>query len=372
MGMSRPPLRRVLLTALLALAATVVVIYVATMSDRDQTHGAVSLVIGIDGGHSGWSSSEIDARAKLGAAVTRHEWDTSSPVEDQEDVVLAAATKIHTRIHALLGGNEIGDPLEYRDWVVEFVRYYGPGGAFWRGHPELDASRYAITTIELGNEPYLDAMSAGEYADAISPTLKAIASLHLPVEVVAAGYVYGDDTSWVDTLYQRIPDLNSLIHALALHPYWYGHDPAQSGPAGSFARIESLRAAMDSHGAESMPIYITEYGQSTAACGEECVSEQHQAADLRAMIDGVTSHRDWKVEMLSIFQLLDRGTDSSQRELQFGLRREDGRPKPSYGIVRAAMRRYRGSESFGPRTSGHYETIANRTGGTTCPSLAFS
>jgi hypothetical protein len=342
MGMSRPPLRRVLLTALLALAATVVVIYVATMSDRDQTRGAVSLVIGIDGGHSGWSSSEIDARAELGAPVTRHEWDTSSPVEDQEDVVLAAATEIHTRIHALLGGNEIGDPIEYRNWVVKFVRYYGVGGRFWREHPELSASRYSINTIEIGNEPYVGEMSAEEYANAIRPTLDAIAGLGLPVEVVIAGYAYGNDTSWVDTHYERIPDLNSLIHALALHPYWYGHGPAQSGPAGSFARIESLRAAMDSHGAESMPIYITEYGQSTAACGEECVSEQHQAADLRAMIDVVTSHPDWKVEMLSVFQLLDRGTGSRERELQFGLRREDGTPKPAYRIVRAAMQRYRG------------------------------
>jgi hypothetical protein len=46
--------------------------------------------------------------------------------------------------------------------------------------------------------------------------------------------------------------------------------------------------------------------------------------------------------MISIFQLLDRGTDSSDRELQFGLLREDGTPKPSYGIVRAAMQQYRG------------------------------
>jgi hypothetical protein len=332
----------ILLTALFALAATIVGIWLAAISDRDQSHEAVPLAIGIDGGHSSWSSSEIDHRAELGAAVTRHEWDPSSPVEDQEDVVLEAATDIRTRIHALLGGNEIGDPIEYRDWVVEFVRYYGPGGTFWQEHPELDSSRYAITTIELGNEPYVGEMSAEEYADAIHPTLEAIDSLQLPVEVILAGYVFGDDTSWVDTLYERIPDLNSLIGAFALHPYWYGHDPADPGPAGPFARIETLRAAMDSHGADSMPIYITEYGQSTASCGEECVSEEDQAADLAAMIDAVTSNPDWKVEMLSVFQLLDRGTDSSERELQFGLLREDGTPKPAYEIVRAAMQRYRG------------------------------
>jgi Glycosyl hydrolase catalytic core len=339
MSISRPPLHAVLPTALLALAATIIGISVASTSGGEERG---SLVIGIDGGHGDWSSTEINARVQLGAAVTRHEWDPLSPLEDEEDVVLAAATEIHTHIQALLGGNEIGDPIEYRDWVVEFIHYYGPSGTFWREHPGLDASRYAITTLELGNEPYLEAMSAADYADAIRPTLEAIAHLDLPVKVVIPAYVYGDDTSWIDTLYERIPGLNSLFYAFALHPYWYGHDPAEPGPAGSFARIDALRGLMDAHGAESKPIYITEYGQSTAACGDECVSEAQQAADLAAMIAAVASHSGWKVEMLSVFQLLDRGTDSNDRELQFGLLSEGGTPKPAYGIVRAAMQGYRG------------------------------
>ena len=65
-----------------------------------------------------------------------------------------AAGEIHTRIHALLGGNELGDPNHYSEWVIEFIRRYGQGGSFWVEHPELNASRYAITTVELGNEPY--------------------------------------------------------------------------------------------------------------------------------------------------------------------------------------------------------------------------
>jgi hypothetical protein len=335
----RGPLRPALLIGLLALGAAIVVISVASTSGDDAKS---SLTIGIDGGHSSWSSTEIEARAELGAAVTRHEWEPLTAMEDEEDTVLVAATEVDTRIQALLGGNELGDPLEYRDWVVEFIRYYGPGGTFWQEHPELDASRYAITTIELGNEPYVEGISPAEYADAIQPALEAIDSLELPVKVVIAGYVYGDDASWVDNLYERVPDLNSLFDAFALHPYWYGQPPDEPGPAGPFARIEALRGLMDSYGAESKPIYITEYGQSTAACGEECVSEEHQAADLAAMIDAVTSHPEWKVEMLSIFQLLDRGTETSERELQFGLLREDGSPKPSYEVVRAAMQRHRG------------------------------
>jgi hypothetical protein len=320
--------------------AAIAGIAMASMSDGGEER--VPLAVGIDGGHASWSSGEIDARAELGAPVTRHEWDPSSPVDDEEDVVLEAATDVRTRIQALLGGNELGDQDEYRDWVVEFIEFYGPGGSFWQEHPTLDAERYAITTVELGNEPYAEGVSAEEYADAIQPALEAVAELGLPVKVVIAGYAYGEDSSWVDTLYDDIPDLNSLIDSFALHPYWYGHDPAEPGPAGSFARIDTLRRAMDAHGAESKPIQISEYGQSTALCGEECVSEEHQAADLGAMVDAVASNHGWKVEFLSVFQLLDRATDSEERELQFGILREDGSPKPAYEVVRDAVQAHRG------------------------------
>jgi hypothetical protein len=298
--------------------------------------------VGIDGGHGGWSSAEITYRAQLGAAVTRHEWDPNEPVDEQEDVVLTAASQVHTRIHAQLGENELGDPTHYREWVVAFIRRYGPGGSFWSTHPGLDASRYAIGTIELGNEPYFGGMTAAEYADTVRPTLEQIHNLGLPVKVVLDSRIYGTDTAWMDTLYQRIPELNSLFYAFADHPYWYGHDPAEVSPAGPFGRIDALRERMNELGADTKPIFITEYGESTANCGEECVSEDEQAEHLLAMIVAVATNPQWRVGMLSIYQLIDRGTNSSDRELQFGLLRENGTEKPSYPIVQAAVQNYRG------------------------------
>jgi hypothetical protein len=318
---------------------------------RERAHASVvptqvggNLVIGVDGGYAGWSDSEIVERRELGAAVTRHEWDPSQPVEDQDDVVETAAATIHTRPYALIGGNQLGDPGHYREWVVAFVRRYGIGGSFWAQHPELDSSRFAITSIELGNEPYFGEMSAELYADTVRPTLEEIRRLHLPVSVVLPSRVYGNDTSWMDTLYERIPDLNSLFTAFADHPYWYGHDPATVSPAGPFARIETLRRRMNELGADAKPIYITEYGQSTADCGSECVDEAAQAQHLQEMIGAIVGRPDWGVKMLSVFQLRDRGSHSGDRELQFGLLRQDGSAKPSYGIVQAAMQQYRGGQ----------------------------
>ena len=301
-----------------------------------------SLVVGIDGGYTGWSDDEIEERAELGAAITRHEWDPTEPVDEQDDVMEAAWGEIHTKIHALLGGNQLGDPTHYREWVIEFVRYYGIGGSFWDKHPELDESRFAITSIELGNEPYFGEMSVEEYAAVVGPTLEEIKRLNLPVTVILPSRVYGSNTSWMDKLYTLIPNLNDYFDAFAEHPYWYGHEPASTGPAGPFGRIETTRRRMNEHGANTKAIWITEYGESTADCGEECVPEATQATHLRQMLDAIVSRPDWGVKMISVFQLRDRGTDSSDRERQFGLIREDGTPKPAYPIVESAMAAYRG------------------------------
>jgi len=313
----------------------------APSGTRSPTAGP-PLTIGIDGGYTNWSDTETAQRAALGAAVTRHEWDPLEPVDEQDDVVLDAAAEIGTRIHALLGGNQLGDAAHYRDWTIAFIRRYGLGGTFWNEHPELDEARYAIRSFELGNEPYLGEMSPGLYADTVRPTLEAVDRLGLPARIVLPSRVRGANTSWIDTLYERIPNLNSLFYAFAEHPYWYGHDPAQIGALGPLERIDALRQRMDAWGAVDKPIFITEYGESTANCGAECVSEAVQAEHLSKMLSAAIARTDWKVELISVFQLLDRGTDSSDRELQFGLLREDGTAKPSYAIVRGLMQQYRG------------------------------
>ena len=300
------------------------------------------LIVGVDGGYGGWSAAEVEERADLAAPVTRHEWDPAEPVDAQDEVMEVAVGEIHTRVHALLGGNELGDPNHYREWVVAFIRRYGLGGSFWKAHPEYDESRYAITTVELGNEPYFGEMSVDEYAAVVGPTLEEIKRQNLPVTVVLPSRVYGSNTSWMDGLYTLIPNLNDLFDAFAEHPYWYGHEPASSGPAGPFGRIETTRRRMNEKGANTKAIWITEYGESTAECGEECVGEDTQALHLQQMLDAIVSRPDWGVNMISVFQLRDRGTESSDRERQFGLIREDGSEKPAYPIVESAMAAYRG------------------------------
>ncbi len=258
-----------------------------------------------------------------------------------------AARDIGTRIHALLGGNTIGDPIAYRDYVVAFIQRYGQGGTFWAEHPALDAARYAIRTFELGNEPYYGAMTREQYADAIRPALEAVAAKGLPARMLPASYNYGDQKTdvpwvglmWMETLYSRIPNLNSLIGGFATHPYWYGHAPDETSTDAErpFTRLDLLRQEMNDHGAQDKPIYITEYGQSTATSSDS-VSEARQESDLHALLNAAaTGFHNWNIAGLYVYQLIDRGTSSADRELQFGLLRQDGTPKPAYATVKSYL-----------------------------------
>lgn len=307
------------------------------------TPGSEGLTIAVDGGWGGWwGEADIAYRAQLNAAVTRHEWDPTDPVNAQDELVYTAASRVHTRIHAQLGANELGNATSYREFVVAFVKRYGLGGSFWKLHPELNEATYAITSIELGNEPYFGGMSAALYADTVRPTLEAIKSQNLPVKVILVSRVYGTDTTWMDTLYSRIPNLNDYFYAFADHPYWYGHSPEEGTAAGPFGRIGVLRKRMNEKGASAKPIWITEYGQSTANCGSECVSEATQKEHLQKILDAAINRTEWKIGLISVFQLRDRSANPTDREHGFGLLRYDGSQKPAYSMVRSLMQQYRG------------------------------
>ncbi len=174
-------------------------------------------------------------------------------------------------------------------------------------------------------------MSAALYADTVRPTLEAIKSQNLPVKVILVSRIYGTDTSWIDTLYSRIPNLNDYFYAFADHPYWYGHRPDEGTAAGPFGRIGVLRKRMNEKGASAKPIWITEYGQSTANCGEQCVSEATQKEHLQKILNAAITRTEWKIGLISVFQLRDRGMNSTDRELRVraAALRRDARSPPT-------------------------------------------
>ena len=153
--------------------------------------------------------------------------------------------------------------------------------------------------------------------------------------------IYGTDTTWMDTLYARIPNLNDYFYAFADHPYWYGHSPEGAPPPVRSAGSNVLRKRMNEKGASAKPIWITEYGESTANCGEQCVSEATQAEHLQKILNAaITRDRLEDRPDLRLPAARPR-PNSSDREHGFGLLRYDGTQKPAYSMVRALMQQYR-------------------------------
>ena len=91
------------------------------------------------------------------------------------NIVYAAAAKIHTRIHAQLGGNELGTASQLPR-IRHRLHQAATASAALSGNCTRSSNEaaYAITTVELGNEPYFGEMSASLYADTVRPTLEAI------------------------------------------------------------------------------------------------------------------------------------------------------------------------------------------------------
>ena len=258
--------------------------------------------------------------------------------------MLEATSRVHTRILATCSAATSSATLPTTEnGSSPSSAATGWAAASGASTPASTKATTRSRAFELGNEPYFGSLSAAQYADAIRPTLEAVKLLGLPAKLIVPNYIYGTDTHWIDTLYQRIPNLNELFYAFADHPYWYGHNPAETGDGNSpFERIETLRQKMAEHGAGDKPLYITEYGESTANCGEECVSEAVQAAHIEKMINAAITRTEWKVEALFIYQLHDWASGSTVREQQFGLLRADGTKKPAYQVVQAALQNYRG------------------------------
>ena len=242
------------------------------------------------------------------------------------------------------------DPAAFADFVAHVVARYGPGGQFWAVHPEL-ASR-APDYFELWNEPYYPmyangqvdpgryarlVKAAGQAGRAANPRAKFIAAAE--TDILPAGS--STWVRWADGMYAAVPDLNDYFDAVAVHPYSKNRPP--DAPINGyihdkFQRIASIHQAFADHGGGDKPLWITEIGWSTCADpGQDCVSEDTQAAyisKLLAMVRGV--YRDF-VGGVFLYRTIDLGPpNSSDAEMNYGVARQDGAPKPAWFALRAA------------------------------------
>jgi len=148
----------------------------------------------------------------------------------------------------------------YADYAQAFAARYGPGGEFWRSHPELPSE--PVQTYEIWNEPdnaefWTPAPDPARYADLYLTARVAIDAVQPAARVIVGGLT--QPTTFVPAMLAARPELRGHIDGIGIHPY--------GQPAVVLAKIKDDRAMLDAQGLSSVPLYVTEFGWTTSPPG---------------------------------------------------------------------------------------------------------
>ena len=220
---------------------------------------------------------------------------------------------------------------------IRFVRAaigrYGTNGTFWGEHPDLP--HLPIVHWDMWNEPYISLFWApSPNAGAYARFFRDVVSQSESVDPAARFMLETDSqTEWVDQMFAAVPDLARYADLVSVHPYTGDTPPEACGASvqerrGHLCRLLDVRAALDRHGAERAPMWITEVGYSTAPQGRKTVSEDAEARHVHTIFNLL---RKWDVvEGMIWYTYQTSEQNPAEREDFFGLVRSDGSPKPAW------------------------------------------
>jgi hypothetical protein len=237
---------------------------------------------------------------------------------------------------------------DFTDYATKVAQRYGPGGTFWASHPELTPK--PIRTLEVWNEPsgYWNAAPNPDpvrYASLALATAQAVHAVSGDIDVIIDGSLMqartdGQIRSWIGAILDAQPTLKNHIDGYSVHPYPYpppqGPYATHDDPRWDYGVVEEVRALTVSKGA-AKPIYITEVGWSTAPDGEGVVNEATQAQYVVGAIRRAVNEWGSYVPRVYIYSFDRDGSDTTEREAFFGLRRRDGSYKPAWPAVQELL-----------------------------------
>jgi hypothetical protein len=162
--------------------------------------------------------------------------------------------------------------------VVEFLERYGPGGTFFRDHPDLP--NRPVTKIEVWNEPNfqymipdrepraeVEAEREALYAKVLVQTYKTVKKRWPNVTVIGfgAGGASKGDIRFIKHVHEKAQAVARSYDALSTHPYTepVGPDMFCVKPWGGYAVapcLAEIRAILAKHGRGDVPIWYTEVG----------------------------------------------------------------------------------------------------------------
>ena len=170
---------------------------------------------------------------------------------------------------------------EYADYAAAFAARYGPGGSFWRAHPQITPQ--PVTTIEIWNEPdqptfWEPSPDAGAYAALYLAARDAIDAVDPNIRVIVGGLT--DPAGFLPQMLAAAPALHGHIDGVAIHPY--------GRPATVLSKVAGARTTLDGLGLGSVPLYITEFGWTTEPAGAyDYVPAAQRPGDIATTLRGL-------------------------------------------------------------------------------------
>lgn len=236
------------------------------------------------------------------------------------------------------------------NWSSRGVQLYAPN----RSEDYADAlgflvGRYGtrVAGWEVWNEPNSEDFwrSPGpvtDYVDLVKAAYRSAKAAD-PRVPIAAGALMHADFAWTEKLYAR--GIKGHFDAFSIHPYSEDRSPLRSFSEYknvSFVDgIPAVRDVMTRYGDER-PLWLTELGWSTTTVRDapawiNGVSETMQA---RYIAEALDQAKNWDyVDVIILYNLVDKGSDKSSLQDNFGLVRTDGREKPGLAAFREGAAR---------------------------------
>jgi hypothetical protein len=170
------------------------------------------------------------------------------------------------------------DDADYAAYAAAFARRYGTDGDFWRAHPQLTPA--PVATVEIWNEPdsgqfWTPAPSPAAYATLYLEARSAIDAVDPRIRVIVGGLT--DAPAFLPAMVQAQPTLRGHVDGVAIHPY--------GTPATVIAKVRAARATLVALGMGSVPLYVTEFGWTTAPPGAlDYVAATQRPADIESTL----------------------------------------------------------------------------------------
>lgn len=236
--------------------------------------------------------------------------------------------------------------------VADYVRYveytiwrYGTGGAFWKEHPELKPM--PLTAVELWNEPWAwwfwgPQPDPAAYARLAHAGAAAIRSIAPQDTILLSGDVWGfrrdgSGPPFLSAVLAADPKLARLVTGYSVHAYSGASPPGSTRAELRFAFrriVLTNRVARRFHAVK--PIWLTEYGWSTAPATRHAVSERRQA-DYLVTATKLAFGR-YRVAKAFIYDYSRSSGDQGDLSDNYGMMRADGSYKPAWASLRQLLR----------------------------------